>query len=272
MNGTSPPEERWDQNQPPLWQWVLLGGVGLFALLGFITTMVIGYQKYNSITADHRGTGTAEERARGLSLTAVVNNRMTAIQQVKNMPVLIQDSFDDNQNMWPAGDIDDVYSEITIGINGTYQWEAVSKQGFIWRAWPHSNLVDDFYLEVEAQNKSANKDAQYGLVFYNANDAYVFLEVRDSGYYRLLSYDGNKWQELIPFTYSEWILPGEVNRISVASVENNIYILVNDTYLDEIHLTFPSQGQAGVAIGLSNEGESTTIVFDNFILRAMAQE
>jgi len=158
-----------------------------------------------------------------------------------------------------------------VTINGVYRWETSAKQGFHWRVWPESDLVSDFYLAVDAQNIGDNIDAQYGLIFRENNDSYFYWEIIDTQYYRLFSYQDD-WIELIPSTFSDAIQPGDWNHLVVVS-ENDVFKLwINDQFVDQINGNVPSTGQAGVAVGLSYEGEESMIIFDNFELRALSIE
>jgi hypothetical protein len=156
-------------------------------------------------------------------------------------------------------------------LNGIYRWDATAKQGFHWRVWPKSDVVSDFYLAVDAQNIGDNEEAQYGVIFREDDDSYFYWEIRDTQYHRFFSYV-NGWIELIPSTFTDAIRPGETNHLVVVS-ENDVFkFWINDQFVGQANGRMPSKGQAGVAIGLSNEGEESVIIFDNFELRALFTE
>jgi hypothetical protein len=118
---------------------------------------------------------------------------------------------------------------------------------------------------------SDNPEAQYGLIFRNNDDAYFYWEVSDTQDFRVFSYQ-NDWIELIPSTYTEAIRPGAENHLVVVSVDDEYKFWINDQYVGRASGSYPSKGQVGVAIGLSYEGEESTIIFDNFELRALTTE
>jgi hypothetical protein len=261
------PEFNPEENQPSRQQWILIAVVGLIAVCGLLLFLSGGaltaYSWYSERQVEIIETAAAA--------TAVVVERNQAMKTASEWPVLLFDTFDDNRNDWIDGEIDDQYATIQVTVNGVYQWETSAKQGFHWRVWPESDLVSDFYLAVDAQNIGDNVDAQYGLIFRENNDSYFYWEVSDTQYFRLFSYQDD-WIELIPSTFSEAILPGAQNHLVVVS-ENDIFKLwINDQYVGQTSGSIPSNGQAGIAVGSSYEGEESVIIFDNFELRALSSE
>jgi hypothetical protein len=203
-----------------------------------------------------------------LEATASAMEAFSSVQIAREWPVLVWDGFDDNQNEWMVGEVDDEFSTMYLEVAGQYIWDVVAKQGFIWRVWPRSDVVSDFYLAVEAQNLSDNLDARYGLVFWNDQSTYYYVEARDSGLFLVSHFDGQAWNNLIDYTESDAILAGEVNTLEIAMVDETFYFLINGELMAEIPGLSPSEGQAGVAVGLSEAGEQGMIAFDDYLLRA----
>ncbi len=257
------PKEQWDQNQPKPWQWVLIVGVIITILCGVSTSIIFAYQTYNNwmVARNQNSIQTAA------TATTVQPKQFEIFEDAKTWQIMMLDTFDGNKNEWMEGDIDDQYTRMTLTLDGKYIWNAVAKRDFIWRIWPESNALRNFYLAVDAQNATANDDAQYGLIFRNNDDSYIFLEIRDSGNFRILSHDDSGWDEMISSTQSDAIQPGEINHLEVISVDDTIFILINDKYVGSTIASSPTEGQVGLAIGLSNTGEKSTIIFDNFELR-----
>jgi hypothetical protein len=241
----------------------LIGVVGVVTVCGILLVLsggaITAYSWYNERQVEAAATEAAA--------TAVVIARNQSMYTASEWPLLFLDTFDDNTNQWIDGPIDDEYTEMEITVDGVYRWEARAKQGFHWRVWPDSDFVTDFYLAVDAQNIGDNINAQYGLIFRENDDSYYYWEIIDTQYYRFFSYN-NGWNELIPSTYSEAILPGELNHLVVVSENDQFEFWINDQFVGQASGSFPSNGQVGVAIGLSYDGENCTIIFDNFELRA----
>jgi hypothetical protein len=203
-----------------------------------------------------------------LEATASAMDALAAIGAAREWPVLVWDSFDDNHNDWMVGKIDDEFSIMTLEIAGWYRWEIYARQGFVWRVWPQADPVSDFYLAVEVQNLSDNLAARYGLVFWSDESTYYYIEVQDSGLFLVSYYDGTSWNHLIDYTSSSAILAGQVNHLEAVMVDETFYLLINNVLVGEASAFSAAEGQAGVALGLSEEGDQSIIAFDNFVLRA----
>jgi hypothetical protein len=265
-----------ESNQPSNLQWIIIGVIGFVAVCGILlfisgtglTIYSLGRQQQEQAAATSQAAENAAE-ATAVAATATAEERIQIVAEASEWPIVVFDTFDDNQNEWIDGEIDDDYASIQVTINGTYKWDAYAKQGFAWRVWPEVNLTDDFYLAVDAQNAGDNVDAQYGLIFHNTDDDYFYWEVIDTQYFRFFSYS-NGWNELIGSTYTEAIQPGEINHLVVVSENDEYKFWINGQFVGQASGNFPSSGQAGVAIGLSYEGEESLIIFDNFELRALS--
>jgi hypothetical protein len=264
MNEENSPTD-WESNQPSTWQWVLIAGIAIVVLCGIAAFTSLAYQTYNQW-----GQGRNEQATQAVVTTTAVDvERMMGFREASRQPALIFDPFVDNVNEWLEEDIDDEYTTMSLTINGRYIWDATAKQGFVWRIWPQSDVVSDFYLAVDAQNLSDNLDAQYGLIFRNDGDSYYYLEVRDTQHFRVFSYIDNEWIELIPYTYTDAIYPGETNRLEIVAKDDEIYVAINGQFVGQTEGSYPSEGQVGLIIGLANENEEATIAFDNFELRPL---
>lgn len=256
-----------DSNQPSTQQWIIIGVIGFMTICGLLLFISGG-----AFTAFSWYSGQqAKVTQTAVAATAVSAERDQAMLTAAKWPLVLLDTFDDNQNEWIDGEIEDAYAAIQVTIDGVYKWEATAKQGFHWRVWPRSDYTTDFYLAVDAQNLSANPEAQYGLIFRNDDDAYFYWEVNDTQQFRLFLYQNN-WRELIPITFSDAIRPGAMNHLVVVSENDEFKFWINDQFVGQVHGRLPSRGQVGVAIGLSYEGEQSTIIFDNFELRALSTE
>jgi len=202
--------------------------------------------------------------------TAVVAARAQAIRSAEKWPLVLLEPFNNNDNEWIDGEIDDEFAEITVTINGTYTWEISSKQGFVWWVYPTSDMVDDFYLAVDVINPSSNRDAPNGLIFriLEDSDFYYYFEVRDTQLFSVWASNPDGWEEVIPYTTSTAIRPSENNHLEIIAQGDEYFFYINDELVAEKTLLAPNQGYSGLAAGLSYEDEQSTIIFDNFELRA----
>ncbi|MFC1997141.1 hypothetical protein ACFLXI_05975 [Chloroflexota bacterium] len=256
-----------EDNQPSKQQWILIAIASLIAICGLLLFLSGG-----ALTAYSWYSGQQVEAAEtAAAATAIVTERDQAMKDASEWPLRLFDKFNDNENEWIIGEIDDEYSVIQITIDEVYRWETTAKQGFHWRVWPQSDVTTDFYLAVDVQNTGDNNEAQYGLIFRENDDAYFYWEVSDTQYYRFFSYQ-NDWNELIPSTFTDAIRPGEKNHLVVVSENDEFKFWINDQFLGQASGNSPTKGQVGVAVGLSYEGEESVIIFDNFELRALSIE
>lgn len=261
-----PESPKYENNQPTTGQWILIGVVGVLAFIG-ITSFVAGGYFTATTFLEGRSQRATETTA---VATAVVLERFEVIDRAAEWPLKLFDPFNDNENEWIDGTIDDEYALMDISINGDYTWEISSKQGFVWWVYPSSNMVDDFYQAVDVVNTSSNRDAPRGLIFRLSEDeqAYNYFEIRDTQLFSVWANNQGAWTEVIPYTTSTAIRPGEINHLEVVSQNDAFYFLINGQMVGDAKITYPSIGYAGVAVGLSYEDEQSTITFDNYEFRA----
>ena len=252
-------------NQPSTLQWVLVVVVGLVAVCGILLFLSGG--AFTAFTYFNQQRARATETA-PTATPDVTAGYLADFQAAAEWPLLLYDTFDDNRNEWIDGEIEDDYATILVTIDGAYNWEVQNaKQGFTWRVWPTVDELKDFYLATDVQNRSENLDAQYGLVFRNQGDDYYYFEVRDGQYFRFFLFESYQWKELLPYTYSEAIRPGDVNRLAVLSQDDQFTLWINDQFVGEARGNTPDQGLVGVIVGLAYADEQSFIAFDNFEVR-----
>ena len=252
-----------ENNPPSTWKWVMISGIVIVVLCAAAAFIYFAYQTYNLWVGEKNQ---AKPRA-VVTATAAMVEQTNGLKEASRWPALILDPFSENVNEWIDEAIDDDYTSMSLTINGRYIWDATAKQGFVWRIWPESDGVSDFYLAVDAQNLSDNLDAQYGLIFRNDGDSYGYLEVRDTQHFRVFADIDNEWIELIPYTYTDAIQPGAKNHLEVAAIDDMVYIAINGQFVGQTENRYPAEGQVGLIIGLAGEGEEAVIAFDNFELR-----
>ena len=264
MNTNDHPD--YSANQPSSRQWAIIAIVAFVALCGMITFLAGGYFTFESLLTS-RNTRAAET---AVAATAVVQEQTNFLATAAQWPIEISDTFDNNANEWMDGLIDDEFARMNLSINGNYTWEIEAKQGFVWWVWPSSNPVSDFYLAVDAYGSSSSSNAVYGIIFHFDEDSqdYYYFEILASGMYSLWLHQNGQWEELIPYTSTSAIQPEAYNQLEVIAYRDEVTLIVNNQILEEYPIGAPYQGYAGVAVGLSYEDEQSTIIFDNFEVRA----
>jgi len=250
--------------RPSSLPWAWIAGIAILILCSLASFISFAYRYYNN-WKEEPSLPTTQPIP---TITVDTREQMQIFEETRQWPLLMLDTFDSNSFEWMEGKIDDEYTFMTLTLDGRYVWDATAKQGFIWRVWPRSDDVGDFYLAVDAHNTSDNLDAQYGLIFHINDDSYSLLEVNDSGYFQVFTFANETWHELQPISFSEVIQTNGVNRLEIAVKSTAVNIMINGQFVGEATLTTPAEGQVGLVIGLSNEGDRTTIEFDNFEVRA----
>jgi hypothetical protein len=202
---------------------------------------------------------------------ATASARQALLQDSRQWPVLISDTFDDNHLEWTTGEQEDPeLAAMSWSIaDGKYRWQARASNGFIWWVTPESEAFTDFYLTVSILQDSQSGVGEYGLVFRQISDEdYYLFEVNGSNEYALFLHWADGWEPLIDWTPHPAIATGSLNRLEVIAHGAEFTFMINNVnvagYSDE---RFP-QGAVGLAAGLANKDETATWEFDDFMLRA----
>jgi hypothetical protein len=97
------------------------------------------------------------------------------------------------------------------------------------------------------------------------NEFYMFV-VSDAQGFELSVYSQNKWRNLIDWTPSAAIRPGDWNRLAVKAVGPSIVLYINDRQVASASDETILEGQVGVKINLEAVGHAT-VEFDNLEVR-----
>ena len=175
------------------------------------------------------------------------------------------DTFDVNVNRWPEWTDEDTYMEVNWRVSqGEYQAEAYARQGAVSMAYPMQWLVEDFYLSADLQAEGA-ADSYYGVVFHLTHYNRYFFAISGTQEYTLFFYK-NGWSQLLDWTESSAIQPGEVNRITVLGEGSHYTFCINGQYVDDIYDDQKPKGYIGFMFGLENAEDEALFRFDNFEL------
>ena len=226
-------------------------------------------QAQSRATATARAQTTATARARA---TATEEARLAeAIRAASHWPLILSDAFSSDINGWPTGDFS---GERVTGrrslTNDKYRWSATTVDGVFWHSSPSGAPVYDFYVTVEVKRASGVASSHYGLAFHideGGDNLGTFL-VSDAGSFFVSAMHVDGWKTQIKRTEASAIRPGEVNRLTVISEGSHYTFLVNDEVVGEADYSGLTSGRVGVAIELSEAGDSAIYEFDNFELRA----
>ena len=210
---------------------------------------------------------TATQQVIGSTATAQAVQAI-ATDSLSLWPTLFSDTFDSNKNDWIIGNGDDEFTTITREIkDGKYTWDVSSKQSVI--AWVAADTkpVSNFHLTVELKQVSGSNQSDYGLIFREDADSNLYyFGIDDEGFFCLLSYD-NEWTDMIEFTKSSVILPGETNSLTVIADGPNFIFFINDQLVGRMTDDHIPTGTTAVAVELFEADLQAVFEFDNFELR-----
>lgn len=174
------------------------------------------------------------------------------------------DGFRDDANDWSEELTIDEWGERTSKISsGNLLWDYTAYQGLI--SW---NTIDDlrtydFELTIAAQRLAGpEQTACYGLVFRENDVGFYSFKVCDDKYYAvLMSYD-DSWSEIISWTTSESINPGEVNQLTVLGRDDTFQLYINGELIDSFQDDTLSSGYVVFFISLAKD-DTAQFSFDN---------
>ncbi len=192
-----------------------------------------------------------------------------ATDSISLWPVLFSDTFDSNANDWAVGSDNDEYANVVREIkDGKYNWDVAAKKSLIAWVSPDVQAVSNFHLSAEIKRVSGSDQSDYGLVFREDVDSNLYyFGIENDGFIVLLSYD-NEWTDMIEFTKSTAILPGETNRLTVIADGSHFIFFINDQYAGEMTDDHIEKGTTAIAVELYEADLQATFEFDNFELRA----
>jgi hypothetical protein len=184
-------------------------------------------------------------------------------------PVAFFDTFEDNRNSWPLAPYDGEFVSHTREIsNGVFRWEATAKKNFLSNRRPDIVVGENFYMSVMARKIEGPENGSYGLVFWRVDsENYYVFRINDRQEYAFhMSIDGNL-ETVLDWKSFSAIQPGNFNKIAVFAEGPLLTFFVNDQPVDQFQDTSPKEGEAGLAIGLRNAGDTAIFEFDDFELR-----
>jgi hypothetical protein len=183
-------------------------------------------------------------------------------------PTVFEEAFVVTNEMWPEFEEEDDLAQLNVAFsNGAYRWEAQANDGFIWWSYPDMETLTDFYAEVEVIQIEGDPYGEMGLLFHIDEDQFYLFEVSGE-YYSLWRSVPDGWTDLIDWTTSDVIRPGDSNLLGVLMLEDHIHLFINDQLVAELTDTHYAAGVVGVAIGLEEAGDEGTFEFDNLLVTA----
>lgn len=200
--------------------------------------------------------------------TATAQKSLSIAQVSSQWPLVVIDSFDENLNNWPVGELSDEWWTGNGSLtDGKYRWEANAHRGFIHWFYPDHKSVKDFYLTVQGQRLKGPIYTEIGVIFrYLGGNYYVFSIDADQRFRFLLHFD-DEWTTLIPSTWVPVIKRDEEDKLTVIAEGSHFLFFINDQFVGEAENTKLKIGRTGVVIIVFDDGDEAVFEFDDFELR-----
>jgi hypothetical protein len=178
------------------------------------------------------------------------------------------DEFNSNTHEWNEGTFKDEYGTVTYTINGDYTWELVADKAVNQKSLAlQAPSVEDFIVSVDATHVSGAENASYGIVFRmtDTNNMYYFC-ISDTGYYYVGLLKDSNWTTLVDWKETTTININAINLLKVIGKGDEFTFYINDHEVERVKDGNLPEGTAGLAVELYDPGDTSTFVFDNFII------
>jgi hypothetical protein len=218
------------------------------------------------IAIDLRGTDDWERK----QIEATSQAFQESLKSNENWPLIMNDSFDQNTDIWPTGSDEGSFANASWEIvDGKYRWQAEAKDAFVWWAYPDMDAVADFYLSADSEQISGPADGEWGLIYrVTPDDEYYLFEINARQEYCVYLHQGDEWEALVDWTPSDVIQMDQVNKLAVIAQGTQFLFFINDQFITQLSDDRLEAGNTGVLIGLSNAEDQGVWEFDNFNLRS----
>ena len=290
---TTPPPGQMPTTPPPAPprrsgpNWLLIGGIGLGAIVVACVISVVFCGALGSIGGDATPTPTLESIA--LASPTLPSARATATSQLAGLPtarvtatpakssatpaaassVLFTDDFKSQQVSTDKG------WEFDKGDNADYGWSegkmTITVKKKQWLGWNSpGGTFDDFGAEVEAQAVGSDY-AEYGFIFRitgsdDSRSYYVFAVTTDGKYYLQKRVDG-QWADTDPVspTASQYVKTGNNrNTLRVLARGDKIALFINGTLVKRVTDDSSSDGKIGTLAATGSNNTNAQVNFFRF--------
>jgi hypothetical protein len=218
-----------------------------------IDTIIFLYDEDGQELAQDDDDG-GESRASRISWTA---------ERAGTVYVLVRDYKDDRANssmtydisVYESGTRPDRTTPSVYIADGSYHIVAVEPAELVVGVTRRLSL-DQFSLEVDAQQVSGDDDNEYGLVCgYQNDDNYYELAISGDGYAGFFAKRQGRWEQISPFSWTAAINQGNVvNRLRLEVANNTFSLYVNDELIVQESDRRFGEGLIGFGCGSFTEG------------------
>ncbi len=220
-----------------------------------------------------QATQTAESQA-DAAATVVARATAQAIVAAKiDWPLLISESFIDNQLGWPLGLKQDHSLAVTSTIDaGRYHWVVTVVNGNSYFNLIPTNgpRLDKFQAAVNVQFVQGNDDGQsaYGLTFRHVEDDYGFFGILKSGEFLALEvHHTGIYQSIGGSSPAIDTRPGRTNRLEVVGIGSDFIFLINGQQVAMMTADI-DPGQIGLGVDSARRASTAQVEFTDFEIHA----
>jgi len=186
--------------------------------------------------------------------------------------LLYSDDFSDPNSGWLRASNNPDLSAMGYE-NGRYHILEKKPGHQAWSSPLNSPTLSDFAAEVEATQEDGPNNNGYGFVMRRdtAGNAYNFI-ISGNGNYRFDKLVGEKWTEIIPWTWSSSIKTGPTtNIIRIEGTGDKFTFYVNGAKIGEAQDSTIPSGRIGLVVGAYDDDPNAHISFDNLRIWALGQ-
>jgi WD40 repeat protein len=188
--------------------------------------------------------------------------------------IYISDTFNDNSNEWPVGNVDGNFWVGTRLIeNGVLDWDGVSRRSMYSTVYPYqeqANLQDklsDLQVSTRVNLVNPTMNGGFGLTLRGKEEESFYAFLADgNGYFGFFLYLDNEWKPLIDWKENPYLKSGW-NTMAVQATGSRFRLFFNDTLLSEVDDFSLTGGQSGIIIEVYEAGEKFQVQFDDFEVR-----
>jgi hypothetical protein len=221
-----------------------------------------------------------------------------ALARANQWPVLINETFDSNDNQWPICQVQSELFNCNQSItNGKFVWDFSALYESVSLSIPTFKSLSDLYLTVEARlvSSEGSWENYFGFIirYEDSSNFYAFthservtsrretddtLYTHKYGYYRFDTFDDGEWNRILNTSSNseKGFHPGQPEirhppdgtvRLAVIAEGDMFYFFMDDRFVNSAQDDQFAEGSVGLILSLPT-GEEAVVEFDNFVVRA----
>lgn len=206
------------------------------------------------------------------SLAAIATPDSSTDLPASDGEVVLEDTFESNQNNWHTGVEDDEYGHTEYSLTDGYYriTQEAAQNVFIWSKLRDTDF-DNFVMSVEATPGDYTAPFGYGLTLREnfEGDLYVF-ELNTDGDFTVGAHQGGEWKTLQDWSPAEGAVADGPNQLTVRALDSSLTFSVNGQEVATIEDYALDRGVIGLGLELFEAGDKATIDFDNLVVQSLS--